>query len=218
MAQVLQHSGTKKVLLGKPRWASLSHPLEPEAGSAGGPLHTWGLSLVMKLTHHAPLHTHKKTLSGLGFPVCKTWQLPQTISESSHSNTAHLFVSLGPPDPPAATTPSTVTEKRRRFPATGSTQRLRPPLPTLSSQVSRGLSVASCFFQATLGTYFKLKSSGQKHKGLEEGWGVTSGFFRAIFPRACTDPRIRREPRARIYQMPVIHSPVPASGENVLHI
>ena len=63
MAQVLQHSGTKKVLLGKPRWASLPHPLEPEAGSAGGPLHTWGLALVMTLTHHVPLH--KKTFLGL---------------------------------------------------------------------------------------------------------------------------------------------------------
>ena len=167
MAQVLQHSGTKKVLLGKPRWASLPHPLEPEAGSAGGPLHTWGLALVMTLTHHVPLH--KKNLSGLGFPICKTWRLPPTISESSHSNTAHLLVSLCPLGPPAAMTPSTVTKKRRRFPATGSTQQLPPPLPTPSSQVGRGLSVASCFFQATLGTYFKLNSSGQKHKGLEEG-------------------------------------------------
>lgn len=111
----------------------------------------------------------QKNLSGLGFPICKTWRLPPTISESSHSNTAHLLVSLCPLGPPAAMTPSTVTKKRRRFPATGSTQQLPPPLPTPSSQVGRGLSVASCFFQATLGTYFKLNSSGQKHKGLEEG-------------------------------------------------
>ena len=43
--------------LGQARWASLPHPLEPEAGSEGGPLHTWGLALAMTLTHHAPLHT-----------------------------------------------------------------------------------------------------------------------------------------------------------------
>lgn len=54
--------------------------------------------------------THKKNLSGLGFPIYKTWQLPPTISESSHSNTAHLFVSLGPLGPPTAMTPSTVTK------------------------------------------------------------------------------------------------------------
>ena len=163
-------------------------------------------------------HTKKQTFLGL-VPLLVKQGSCLRPSESSHSNTAHLFASLDPPGPPAARTPSTVTEKQCRFPATGSTQRLSPPLPTPSSQLDRGLSVVSCLFQATLRTYFKLKSSGQKHKGLEKPWGVTSGFFRAIFPRACTDPCIRREPRARIYQMPVIHkSCVCIKGERYAYL
>ena len=112
MAQVLQHLGTKRLLLGKNRWADLPSPLEVEANSVGGPLQTWGLALALTLIHRAPLGK-SHTFLGLVPPSVKYGRcIGRSLSlsilillNSFFYGSSEVYV------PPEATIPSTVTEK-----------------------------------------------------------------------------------------------------------